>query len=265
MDIQRFEVGAEIELKEGIVREDSTPVKLITKTKKRSASEVTRPRRFDEQTKKRIKVEKIKSEESCNLKPRRLCRFDEETRAARRAKLMEELQAMISTSEPCFQDDPVYDVKDEEESVLDESKKRSGKNDWCTCQNCPVMDTEEESICCREIPSIGHHLGEDHTCITNNPNFSEMCLNWDRLDYLFRFLGKTSRRNAATYYDWILRRTAYRAFTIWAYTYLCPRTRRPIPACVVKSVRACIPVPEGLYTGFDRRYDFPAVDMAVNF
>lgn len=47
----------------------------------------------------------------------------------------------------------------------------------CTCGRCRPMDTEQESVCCREIDQVANHAPEGAKCITSHPGFEHICLN----------------------------------------------------------------------------------------
>ena len=54
----------------------------------------------------------------------------------------------------------------------------------CTCGHCSVMNTEKESICCREVEQLTRLLGSEseHSseslprCITRHTDFINVCL-----------------------------------------------------------------------------------------
>src|SRR6266536_2150649 len=52
---------------------------------------------------------------------------------------------------------------------------------WCRCEHCTVMQSNEECVCCCELPSIGHRI-VGFNCITLNPLFSHICTDIDALD-----------------------------------------------------------------------------------
>ncbi|CAH2319877.1 Hypothetical predicted protein [Pelobates cultripes] len=79
---------------------------------------------------------------------------------------------------------------------------------------------------------------------------------------IFRVVGGSSS-NVKARYLFKLRRTAYRAFMVWAHGFLDRRNPKPIPACVVSTVRASLPYPEELNVGFMKMYDYPAAIMAL--
>ncbi|XP_044134224.1 zinc finger protein 777-like isoform X1 [Bufo gargarizans] len=135
---------------------------------------------------------------------------------------------------------------------------------WCKCGHCCVMSSVEESVCCHEIFGLLSQLNDERLCITKHPAFQELCLDRDRLDFLYRFLAKIKRKNDVLYYLHKLRRTSYRAFVIWAYGFLDFRKYKPVPACVVKHVREFLPYPEELNVGYKKMFDYPAAIMALD-
>lgn len=136
--------------------------------------------------------------------------------------------------------------------------------DWCRCGRCCVMASVEESICCHEVLGLLPQLNDERTCITKHPAFRELCLDKDRLDFLYRFLARIKRKNDVLYYLHKLRRTSYRAFVIWAHGFLDFRKCKPVPACVVKHVQELLPYPEELNVGYMKMYDYPAAVMALD-
>ena len=46
----------------------------------------------------------------------------------------------------------------------------------CTCSHCPSMDTEDESVCCREMERVMTKVST-HGCITQHPDFVPACTN----------------------------------------------------------------------------------------
>lgn len=47
---------------------------------------------------------------------------------------------------------------DSEEMESDQNEMRAGNVSWCTCQQCRVMPTEQESICCQEMGELNQKL-----------------------------------------------------------------------------------------------------------
>ena len=60
------------------------------------------------------------------------------------------------------------------------SEARNGHNRWCSCERCPIMDTAQESICCREVREAIDKMGSN-TCITDHPSFDTVCLDTEVL------------------------------------------------------------------------------------
>ena len=58
---------------------------------------------------------------------------------------------------------------------------RVGSSHWCTCQNCVLMPTIKESVCCQELNAMEHKLHDeeygDFCSITMNPRY--VWIGWD--------------------------------------------------------------------------------------
>ncbi|XP_075695676.1 uncharacterized protein LOC142661888 isoform X2 [Rhinoderma darwinii] len=185
-------------------------------------------------------------------------------REARRLRVLEAIVKPFQ-AQPGFTLNPTkhQDVKNEK-TELPRERRDITNTSWCKCGNCCVMSTMEESICCHEISGLLSQLNDERVCITKHPSFQELCLDQDRLDFLYRFLARIKRKNDVLYYLHKLRRTSYRAFVIWAHGFLDLRKYKPIPACVVKHVQEFLPYPEELNVGYMKMYDYPAALMALD-
>lgn len=185
-------------------------------------------------------------------------------REARRLRVLEGT-VKPSLAQPSIASDPVIpqEVKKERTDVPD-ARRDIRNTSWCRCGHCCVMSTLEESICCHEMLGLVPQLNDEHSCITKHPAFQELCLDQDRLDFLYRFLARIKRKNDVLYHLHKLRRTSYRAFVIWAHGFLDFRKYKPVPACVVKHVQEFLPYPEELNVGYMKMYDYPAAIMALD-
>ncbi|KAM8934246.1 uncharacterized protein RCH25_004686 [Pelodytes ibericus] len=129
---------------------------------------------------------------------------------------------------------------------------RTGNTEWCQCGRCTAMPSEIESVCCREVPKCNDLITGEMTCIVDNDQFHVLCLNSAGEDIPPRILGDTQDSRGQGNYNrhvkW--RHAAYRVFTSWVHRFLGTKTRRPIPACVVRSIRNAYPDPPEYYTGF---------------
>ncbi|KAE8595101.1 hypothetical protein XENTR_v10015515 [Xenopus tropicalis] len=167
-------------------------------------------------------------------------------------------------NEPCFQDDPVY--TEEELQALREREKgeRLRNTRWCQCGNCISLPTTEESVCCREIAKLKKRFRGGVTCIIQVPEMQKSCLDAKLLDYMVRYRGKVSKEKYTEEYPQVMRKAAYRAFTIWTHRFFREKTCTAIPACVVNLVRTRFPYPPDRTVGLLGLWDYPAIDMAFD-
>uniref|UniRef100_A0A803JX27 P2X purinoreceptor 7 intracellular domain-containing protein n=1 Tax=Xenopus tropicalis TaxID=8364 RepID=A0A803JX27_XENTR len=122
---------------------------------------------------------------------------------------------------------------------------RVGNADWCQCGLCIPMPPSLECICCYDIPQIFERIPEDAFCVIDNPEFDTEVTNHQRLDWGYRMTSfKITKQPRNSDYMRALRKIAYRAFTIWIYTYLGFQNRKPIPSCVVREIRSKFPDPK---------------------
>ncbi|KAM8927163.1 P2X purinoceptor 7-like [Pelodytes ibericus] len=142
---------------------------------------------------------------------------------------------------------------------------RVGHVGWCTCGNCMPMQTDESSICCREIRKIMPLLSQHAKCVCDIYYLRDHLVSREHLTALYRF-GNSFRRvrfgSAEDMKESDFRITAYRAFTMWIYGYLGRRNKRPIPSCAVRRIRSHFPKPDKTYLGFISVSEDPdAADM----
>ena len=66
----------------------------------------------------------------------------------------------------------------------DSNQERSskGNTNWLACGHCRVMETEIESVCCRDTNEAPHNYFEGHKCITKSEGFKMVCLSKPVLD-----------------------------------------------------------------------------------
>ncbi|KAM4664113.1 uncharacterized protein O3C94_012287 isoform 1-T2 [Discoglossus pictus] len=144
---------------------------------------------------------------------------------------------------------------------------RVGNTDWCSCTNCFVMPTEEESVCCHNIIDISRLLPSRITCICDVDNFKNKMINREYVKELHRYAAsykKTHLCKVADMKERDVRKVAYRAFTLWIYGHLGRKSRRPIPSCVVDCVRAHFSALDHTYIGIrTAEDDYDAADMCA--
>ncbi|KAM5140369.1 uncharacterized protein ACMZJ9_014196 [Mantella aurantiaca] len=183
-----------------------------------------------------------------------------EEREARRLRVLEG-NVKTSAQQPSSTLDPIRPASEIKVESADVTRKDIGNMDWCRCGHCCQMTTLEESVCCHDISGMEYPLNDD--CITLHPAFQEWCLDRERLDFLYRFLGRVKGGSDVLYYHQ-LRRMSYRAFVVWAHGFLDKRDCKPVPACVVRAVRELLPYPQLLNVGYMKLHDYPAAIMALD-
>ena len=145
---------------------------------------------------------------------------------------------------------PDSDDSSEGEAAAVQLPERMQDTTWCSCMCCSVMPSVLECLCCREIGKGELMSGE--ACISTTERFQTICLDTDVLTINLLMIHDTLtmgplQRPIPTR---SLRLAAYRAFVYWVWGKLGHKNRRPIPACVVKSIREAYPEPSGVYEGF---------------
>ena len=113
-------------------------------------------------------------------------------------------------------------------------EQRKGNTTWCRCGNCRVMESEEESICCRDDVPEAYFDGK--MCITENENFRAVCLQREVLKTVLRMLNNM-RGDEIYIQNKSLRHAGYRQFTWWVHNRLGRGVRKVIPSCAIWSIR----------------------------
>ncbi|XP_049270368.1 P2X purinoceptor 7 [Rhipicephalus sanguineus] len=111
------------------------------------------------------------------------------------------------------------------------------------------METETESVCCREIDKVNSLVPDEAACVTEHPTFRRGCLDIHALEIAYYALMED--RPGVIEAPEIHRRyryTAYRQFVRWVWHRLGRRKRVVLPSCVVCAVRAQFPSED--YSGF---------------
>ncbi|KAK3744182.1 hypothetical protein QZH41_020569, partial [Actinostola sp. cb2023] len=137
-----------------------------------------------------------------------------------------------------------------------ERADRLGNTHWCTCGNCVVMETIQESVCCRATPAIQNEilvldLGRENPplCITDHPGFQPVCLNmWVLQNFAFRQrYGRAANQDSD---EERYRYTAYRQLVRFCWGYLGREIRVTLPSCAVIKIINQFPSANQNYTGF---------------
>ncbi|KAM7438178.1 hypothetical protein ABFA07_012301 [Porites harrisoni] len=92
-----------------------------------------------------------------------------------------------------FQFEPTYppgqepiDLEEESESGDANQRDVRGRissTEWCSCEECEAMATEEECFCCQELAELNQKFNESGVgCITEHAKFGIVCLDTDVLN-----------------------------------------------------------------------------------
>lgn len=162
--------------------------------------------------------------------------------------------------EPEFNDKEIAANRLRRDEIRDKNAHlvgRSGKVNWCKCNNCVSMATDMESVCCVEDDDVKSVSG-DYECIVNHPTFEHHILSQDGLQILRQVILQNSNksfkkrelRKTMTNKNW--RYLAYRQFVYWINSWknLGKGYRVVIPSCAVKKIRESYPEQSGVYVGF---------------
>ncbi|XP_071172186.1 P2X purinoceptor 7-like [Mytilus edulis] len=113
---------------------------------------------------------------------------------------------------------------------------------WCRCSFCRDMPTEQERVCCRQIPN---------NCHSRLPDFSNVVLDALVLEVAIRYRNNfMAQQNADDDYNKCHRYAAYRQYSLWTHGHLGAGNRRTIPSCCVWRIRDTYPEHSGQYVGY---------------
>ncbi|KAL3858119.1 hypothetical protein ACJMK2_012730 [Sinanodonta woodiana] len=115
---------------------------------------------------------------------------------------------------------------------------RDGNVEWCLCNNCHPMETQLESICCKEYDELQCKLESVSDCITQHEGFMGNCLNPDVIEVSFyEFLqANEPMGDEEPVHE------------------LAKHDRRVLTACTVNAIRTRFPSEN--YKGFEYARDF---------
>ncbi|KAH7982286.1 hypothetical protein HPB52_003586 [Rhipicephalus sanguineus] len=89
-----------------------------------------------------------------------------------------------------FAFDPLESLSEEDSSSPDSDNAmqealRIGNVQWCLCGSCRAMETETESVCCREIDKVKSLVPDEAACVTEHPTFRRGCLDIHALEIAY--------------------------------------------------------------------------------
>ena len=74
---------------------------------------------------------------------------------------------------------------DEDSDVSSDSNQEvsgKGNTNWCACGHCRALETEIESICCRDTNKVPDNYFDGRKCITESEGFKMVCFSKSLLD-----------------------------------------------------------------------------------
>ncbi|XP_060085557.1 P2X purinoceptor 7-like [Ylistrum balloti] len=133
-------------------------------------------------------------------------------------------------------------------SLENASPDHDGSTEWCSCNLCTPMPTEEERQCCRDMIILQEKL-EDIECITHHEGFIANCLNIHVLETSFyEYADEHGDEGQSQNIHRMYRLVAYRRFIRWTWKRLGKKNRKVIPACAVAAIHRAFPSES--FTGF---------------
>ena len=136
----------------------------------------------------------------------------------------------------------------------------------CTCENCQILNRNEECTCCSEFPEICNknreavemgEVADTPVCITQHPGFQAVCLNrWVLQTAWYQYKQQYHQPYEGPQHKFN-RHIAYRQLVRWCWDFLGKEIRVPLPSCAVCFIRAHFP-PPGLEDDFQfEGFHFP--------
>ena len=132
----------------------------------------------------------------------------------------------------------------------------------CSCENCQIMDREQECICCREIQEVlnkNYEVFEKekpetaYSCITDKPGFRAVCLGrWVLQVAWFQYKQQYGTNSFEGAEHKINRHVVYRQLVRWCWGVIGKDIRVILPSCAVSCIQAHFPPPgaEDEFVGF---------------
>uniref|UniRef100_A0A914P7U2 Uncharacterized protein n=1 Tax=Panagrolaimus davidi TaxID=227884 RepID=A0A914P7U2_9BILA len=142
---------------------------------------------------------------------------------------------------------------------------------YCECEQCPLMPTVKESVCCFDLLKAStkwaknwtNFIGETDECFTNHKKIIKAITDVEQLDNFIQFdklrLKEKARYTRSIYIDEYdvaeendkYRFACYRMITMMIHDNLGIGKRVQLPACIVTSVRNIYPTETEVYKGFE--------------
>ncbi|XP_060069478.1 P2X purinoceptor 7-like [Ylistrum balloti] len=134
-----------------------------------------------------------------------------------------------------------------DEDDVDSMASDQPVGEWCSCNMCSHMSTEDERKCCQDMSILEEKL-TDIGCITQHEGFIANCLNMHVLETSYYEYAETHGPGRQEDIHRKYRLVAYRRFIRWTWKVLGKKNRQVIPSCAVTAIRKQFPSQQ--YTGF---------------
>uniref|UniRef100_A0AC35EQH6 Uncharacterized protein n=1 Tax=Panagrolaimus sp. PS1159 TaxID=55785 RepID=A0AC35EQH6_9BILA len=145
---------------------------------------------------------------------------------------------------------------------------------YCECEQCPLMPTVKESICCFDLLKAStkwaknwtNFIGETDECFSNHKKIIKVITDIEQLDNFIQFdklrLKEKARYTRSIYIDEYdvaeendkYRFACYRMITTMVHDSLGIGKRVQLPACIVTSIRNIYPTQTETYKGYEEYF-----------
>jgi len=123
--------------------------------------------------------------------------------------------------EPEYTEEELVEIEISRKESVENACDRRDASNWCFCEECVVMPTDAESVCCTEVAAV-KTISEDNMCITDHQTFENIILSTDSLNILRHhiMLITTEKSKQKSYSiepvpNSLWRHLAYRQFVYW--------------------------------------------------
>lgn len=116
------------------------------------------------------------------------------------SELNNEIEVEGYQFEPEFTEEEIEAQNDAPPPAVNVNERGASLN-WCTCENCTILPTFKECLCCYEFEHyVADYINEHIKCISHHPDFDTVCLSPVILETAYiiylRYTGKSQRGRA---------------------------------------------------------------------